>query len=386
MKLVLVVLVGAHGLVHLIGFLKGFGLVSGLLPGLPIGRGAGALWLVAALLFVTSSAVLLAAPSRFFLPALPALLLSQALVLGAWQAAKYATFMNAVVLFSLLPSLFALRPSSFPRVYAQEMAARLARPSARLAPVTQTDLARLPALVARYLERVGVVGKPIPRDFRARFRGQMRPSESAGVMPIEAEQYERFDEPARLFLIRAESYGVPFEALHVFSRGVATMRVRVASLLDVVDAKGPLMNQSETVTLLNDMCLLAPATLLDPRLAFREVDERHVEVTLENAGVRVGATLEFDQAGDLVSFVSPDRYLSADGKRYEKLPWSTPVGDYRDFGGLRLAARGEARWHRPSGDLTYAHFELVAIEYDVAPSVTAVPAPAPEHLGSRSAR
>jgi len=37
-------------------------------------------------------------------------------------------------------------------------------------------------------------------------------------------------------------------------------------LLTVVDAHGAEMNKSETVTLLNDMFILAPATLIIPKI------------------------------------------------------------------------------------------------------------------------
>ena len=57
--------------------------------------------------------------------------------------------------------------------------------------------------------------------------------------------------------------------------------------------------------------------------------------------------------------------MSADGKVYERHPWSTPVGDYRDYGGVRLASTGDAIWKLPSGDFTYAHFVIESIEYNV---------------------
>ena len=42
------------------------------------------------------------------------------------------------------------------------------------------------------------------------------------------------------------------------------MRVKLLGAIDMVDARGEVMDRSETVTLFNDMCILAPATLLAP--------------------------------------------------------------------------------------------------------------------------
>lgn len=125
------------------------------------------------------------------------------------------------------------------------------------------------------------------------------------------------------------------------------------------------MNQSETVTMFNDMCLLAPATLVDAPIAWTPEGDRTVSASFSNAGNTIRAKLTFDAAGDLVSFVSDDRYQSVDGKTYEKFPWVTPVGDYRDFGVARIGNGGEAIWKEPSGDFPYARMKIESIEYNV---------------------
>jgi hypothetical protein len=205
-------------------------------------------------------------------------------------------------------------------------------------------------------------------NFRARFGGEIKSKPDGPWMKIQAEQYEFFQEPARLFLMRASLHGIPFEALHLYLGASATMQVRVASLVNVVDARGPKMNQSETVTLFNDMCLLAPAALIEANVAWQERDEHTIGAAFTNAGNTIRAELSFNQEGDLVGFVSGDRYQSADGVTYRSFPWATPITDYRDFGDARLAARGDATWKEPEGDLVYARFVLEEIEYNVTTS------------------
>ena len=91
-------------------------------------------------------------------------------------------------------------------------------------------------------------------------------------MPFEAEQQSFADEPTRLFLMRARMFGVPVEAFHRAVGGHATMQVTIAGAFPIEDARGDEMDRAETVTLFNDMCLLAPGTLLDPRIAWQPVD------------------------------------------------------------------------------------------------------------------
>jgi hypothetical protein len=145
-------------------------------------------------------------------------------------------------LFAVMYGFLTKGPGSLRAEFERNVAAGFARPL--VAPiVTESDMAGLPEPVRRYLRATGVVGH-------------------------------------------------------------ATMRVKIAGAIPMVDAHGEVMDRSETVTLFNDMCLLAPATFLDRN-------------------------------------------------------------DYGDFGDARLAAHGEARWSLPQGEFTYGEFELLSVSYNV---------------------
>jgi hypothetical protein len=232
--------------------------------------------------------------------------------------------------------------------------------------VTEAELATLPPAIATFLRRAGVVGKPRPRSVHAVFRARMRNGPADGWMEATAEQHNFYGPsgPARLFLMQASRLGLPFVAYHRYVGEAATFQVRAAGLVTVVDARGPEMNQSETVTMLNDMFFLAPGALLGADIGWEPLPEGRVKATFSNAGQTVSALVSFDANGDLRDFVSTDRYQS-DGKVYKLLPWFTPVEDFRDFGGIRLARKGEARWRDPvAGEWAYAQFLIERITYE----------------------
>jgi hypothetical protein len=63
---------------------------------------------------------------------------------------------------------------------------------------------------------------------------------------------------------------------------------------------------------------------------------------------------------------SDDRLrASPDGKTLTAVRWSTPAGNYRAFGPVSLASRGEGRWHEESGEYAYLELELDEVEYNV---------------------
>jgi hypothetical protein len=291
----------------------------------------------------------------------PALAISQILIILSWGDAKFGTVANIIIALPLIIAAASSLPSGFANTYRKEVHKGLQRSSA-MPLVREEDIRHLPEPVRRYLVYAGIVGKPRVQNVHAVFGGLMRTTLHGSWMDIASRQYDFFDEPTRVFFIESSMYGLPFDGLHLYTGPTATMQIRVASLFQVVDARGPEMNKGETVTLFNDMCLLAPASLIDAKISWEPVDSLTVRARFTNAGNTITALLFFDGAGELTDFSSEDRYQSTDGKTYVNYRWSTPVKEYKDFQGYRLASHGDAIWHTPGGDFAYAKFDLKELE------------------------
>lgn len=364
MRLLLIIVILAHGLIHLMGFAKAFKYaeLKELTQG--ISRPVGALWLLSALAFVCAGVLLILHRDAWWWVAAPALVVSQALILASWRDAKLGTIANLIILVPVVAAALEARPTSYRNQYRAAAREGLAR--GREAPlVSEADLAPLPAPVQRYLRYVGAVGRPRVQSYRAVFAGEFRSGPQKRWMPMRAEQVNSFDPPLRLFLMKAALFGLPMEGLHVYRGRDATMRIKAASFFQVVDARGPEMFQGETVTVFNDLCVMAPAGLIDTaRIRWAAAGPLEARATFTNEGVSIGARLSFNQAGQLIDFVSSDRLMSTDGKVYASHPWSTPVRDYRDFGGRMLPTHADVLWHLPEGEFCYGRFDLVEVEYN----------------------
>jgi Family of unknown function (DUF6544) len=256
-------------------------------------------------------------------------------------------------------------PFSLRAEYERDVESRLsATRSAQ--PVTEPDLAHLPAPVQRYLRTAGVVGQPRVHNFRARIRGRIRSGPDSRWMPLTAEQYNFEDPPARLFYLNASMFGIPVQGYHRYVGSDATMRVKAAALVPVVAASGTEMTQSETVTLFNDMCILAPATLSDSAITWEPLDARRARARFTNAGHTIRAELSFNESGELTNFVSDDRsQASPDGRSLRQVAWSTPIEGYRSFGRVRLASRGKGLWQGSRDEYAYIQLTIDSVEYNV---------------------
>jgi hypothetical protein len=363
-RIAFAILVALHGLIHLLGPAKAFGWAEVGQLRQPIPPLAGAAWLAASVLLVVAAVLVAGGVRGWWVVALPGVLLSQWMIAQAWSDAKFGTVANLVILVPLAIAALDARPGSLRSRFVHDSRAALARPMRTAPIVTDADLGSLPPLMQTYLRRVGAVGRPRVRNFRAVFDAQMRSSATAPWMRATAEQYEFFDSPARLFFLHASRSGVPFDVYHRYVGDSATFQVRVAGLIPVLDIQGATITRSETVTLLNDIVILAPAAVLELPITWETTGERTVRATFTHAGHTVSAAIQFDAAGDLVGFLSNDRYQS-DAKRDRNLPWSTPVSEYREVGGIRIATQGATNWIEPGGEWTYGRFAITEIAYNV---------------------
>ncbi len=365
MTVAFAIVLGLHGLIHLLGFVKAFGIADLAALTQPVSPGLGLVWLLAGCLFLTSAVAVFVWPRGWWAIAACAISVSMFVILHSWVDARFGAVANLIALVGVVFGFLAQGPVSLRAEYEHDVARGLAR-VAPSPPITDADLAHLPDAVQRYLRGAGVVGQPRIYNFHVRMHGRIRSGRDAAWMPLTAEQYTFVDQPERLFYLNGSMFMIPVQGYHRYVGPSATMRVKAAALVPVVTMAGEEMNRGETVTMFNDLCVMAPGALIDPAIVWEAVDARTTRATFTNAGHTIRAALRFNDAGELADFYSDDRYQTApDGKRATRVPWSTPLRSYRPVGPVRLAALGEGRWHESGGEYTYIELSIDDVQYNV---------------------
>ncbi len=252
----------------------------------------------------------------------------------------------------------------FGRLVATDRHRLLDRPRpAHAALVTEEMLARLPEPARRYLHYTGVVGRPMVDVIRVRQSCRMRPAPNGMSFPLVAEQWYSVEPPGFIWDATVPVAGIPVvRGRDGYLEGRGLMTIKIGSLIPVVDASGPEVDQAALTRHLSEMPWF-PSAFLRERVTWEAIDDATVRVTLADGELRASGTLSIDPEGRLVEFRT-ERHAMV-GDTFPLRPWSTPTYAYGDFEGLRLPVRGAAVWTLPDGtSFPYIEVELTDVEYD----------------------
>ena len=369
MRLIAALLLVLHGLAHLVGFQAAFRPAAGaplkaqLLGGvLGVGyagsRLLGLVWLLLAVGFVVSSVLFLRRTPSFAPTLLWTTGLSAAMCVLFWPDARIGLVID-VVLFLVVLSSSRASSDHLAAAFERELrTATLPARSRKLEMVDELAVRELPPAVRRYLQFMGVVGKPRDWSMRARFKARFRRAPGAW-QECEALQYDTRLELARVFYMQLSLKGlVPVTVRDTYVRGRGSMRAKAFDTFNVVEGKGYEIDVGELVTYLNDAILMAPSLLVGPETTWKQVSESCFDVTLRDRGLSVTARVWLDQRGAPLDFSTTDRFFEGPDGKLVRTEWRTPVSGWQQVGGRQLPTHAQAVWQLPSGPFAYADFSM----------------------------
>lgn len=360
LKIFFLIVLFIHGMIHILGFLKAFQLAEINQLTQNISKPMGILWLIALILFFAAAIQLVSNHHLWWITALAAVILSEVLIILFWQDAKFGTIANIIILLAVIAGYGFW---SFENIFKSDLAVSL-ETSSKIEKnlLTEKDIVHLPLPVQKYLRYSGVINKEKVNNVRIVFDVEMR-EKGKDWFKATSVQYNFYDEPTRLFFMKAKMFGMTVPGYHRYVEANATMDIRLFGLFPIIKQSGDVMNKTETVTLFNDMCLMVPATLIDKRIQWEPINSLTIKAVFTNRGISISAILYFNEAGQLINFTSDDRTAISDMKQYR---FSTPVAGYENINGINVMSGGEAVWHYPDGEFVYGKFNLKSIQYNIS--------------------
>lgn len=224
----------------------------------------------------------------------------------------------------------------------------------------------LPLPVRRFFDMVLAPGLPAIRWVHLSQRGEFRTQMSEeGWRDFKADQYATGTVPG--FVWDARISMAPLMTVRVrdaYIGGEGSMRGRLISAIPVVDEhSGAELNTAALQRYLAESVWFPTSLLPSERLRWESVDDQTARATLSDRGVTASVEFRFNEAGEIVSVYTPQRFREIRGS-YVPTPWEGRFWNYQVRHGFRIPLEGEVAWLLPEGRFAYWRGHITDVEYE----------------------
>ncbi|MFB6372856.1 MAG: DUF6544 family protein [Bradymonadaceae bacterium] len=229
-------------------------------------------------------------------------------------------------------------------------------------PIRASDLADLPAPIARYLEFAGVVGKrPIARAHVTQ-SGEFRLDPDGHWMSMVATQHYTANPPRFVWDATIDVIsGIPFRVRDGYTEADSQMLGTLAGAIPVVDAAGPEIEQGSYMRFLGEGAWL-PTVFLEDYIAWDPIDVDRARLVSTRGDIDVSAVCHVDEQGALRRFEGP-RYFERGGT-YRMETWYGRYDEYTEVDGFRVPTRCVAAWDLADGSFDYVRVSTQRFDFE----------------------
>lgn len=217
------------------------------------------------------------------------------------------------------------------------------------------DLADLPEPVQRYFKHVLPDGTPYINNARLTHSGQFRTGEGKDWMNISGEQYFTAATPGFIWKGTTKL----FTARDMFIAGKGRLVVSLSSVFNIVDSKGEKIDQGELLRWLGESVWFPTNLLPGENLTWAAIDSLSAKLSFSYNGINIFYLVTFNEIGEITR-LETQRYMGEDNLE----TWVGLLTDYKEINGVKVPTRIEGTWKLPTGDFSYARFQVTKLEYD----------------------
>ncbi len=362
MRIALTLLIGIHGIIHLLGFLKAFGISEFNAISQPISKQFGLIWLIAFILFIASVILFLNQYNYWWAIGFLAVFISQFLIIAYWKDAKFGTILNLVILVS---TLIAYSTFSFKKKVNIETAQMLARSkTSQTRIVSEQMILDLPIIVQKWLLNSGMVGNEFIKSvFLEQDAQLLLKPEQKEWNNAKAVQYFTIEPPAFNWSVSLKINPlINVVGRDKFESGKGEMTIKLLSLIPVINARNnEKVNQATLQRYLAEIVWF-PSAAISPYINWETIDDNSAKATMNYNETKGSGVFHFDENGNFKKFIAM-RYK--DAKDTEPTEWIVTATKSELRNGINIPVETKVDWKLDSGDWTWLKLKITNIKYNV---------------------
>ncbi len=361
MRILLAILISIHGIIHLFGFLKAFGVSEFNAITQPISKPFGIIWLMAFILFLTTLVLFLIQHNGWWMIGILAVLLSQFLIILYWQDAKFGTIINLIIIASIL---IAYSSYDFKKKVNGETVRMLnSSEASKKIIVSEHMITDLPTIVQKWVVNSGILGKELVQNvyLEQDLQMLMKP-EQQNWSNAKARQYFTIQPPGFNWTVNLKmNLGLSVVGRDKFENGKGEMAIKLFSLIPIVNSKNSeKINQATLQRYLAEIVWF-PSAALSRNITWDPVDDFSARATMEYNGTKGSGVFHFDESGNFKKFVT---MRFKDEKDSEPTQWSVLATKTEEIKGIKIPVELKANWKLENGDWTWLKLKITDIAYN----------------------
>mgnify|MGYP006898383638 CR=1 FL=1 len=361
LRFVFIAILLFHGLIHLLGFVKAFKLAEVSQLMLPISKTGGVFWMLSFLLLLTAAAFFVGKNNWWWLFAITGVVLSQVLIIGAWQDAKFGTIANLIILLVAIEAFAVWRFDEMVKAEVRQLFQASTPTNNEV--ITPDKITRLPVPVQRWLNQSGVVGKERSTSVRLKQKVEMKMKpEQTDWVKAEAQQYFALNEPSFVWQVSMQMMrGVEVVGRDKFMDGKGQMLIKAFGLVSIVNAADEKIDQGTLQRYLAETVWF-PSAALSPYITWEAIDSISAKATMSYKGTTGSGIFYFDQQGQFDKFIT-QRYMGS-GAEAVLREWVITTLETRNLNGINIPVKMEVTWKLDEGDFNWLKLDITDIEYN----------------------
>jgi hypothetical protein len=175
---------------------------------------------------------------------------------------------------------------------------------------------------------------------------------------IQCTQHNFLTDPIRLVFMKTKLFGLfGLEAFDSFRHGHGGIKIKVAGLFALADAKGIEMDKAELATILAETMII-PDYALQTFIQWEEINHYTLQGTINYHGLKASGIFYFNHNFEMEKFETEDRYFTDKDGKFHQTRWTAECSGYQRHGLISFPTFCRSTWNFPEGDFTYFKGEI----------------------------
>lgn len=362
MRIAFIILIGRHGIIHLFGFFKAYGIAEFNAISQPISKVYGMLWFLTFLLFVVTIVLNLIHSDYWWLSGFLAVLFSQVLIFNYWSDAKFGTIANIIILLAAIIGFSSFNFKEKIKKERIELFKNSQREKGKI--ISSNTLDGLPTIIQKWLTNSGVVGtKTIFNVYLTQeLQLKLKPDQE-NWNEGKAEQYFTIHPPAFNWNISTEMNSfLSVVGRDKFFEGKGEMIIKLLSVIPVANAKDEKKIDQATLQRYLAEIVWFPSASLSQHIEWETIDAHAARATMTYRGTVGSGVFHFDKYGNFEKFVAM-RYQDSNAEKPTE--WTVIATKIEERNGIKIPIECEASWELKSGNWTWLRLKITDIQYNL---------------------